>query len=260
MHAVILSAGQGSRLAPLTADRPKCLIEFSGRSLLEWQLAALAEANVDAVTVVTGFRGEQVRERLSRRYRPGVTTLHNPFFRVADNISSVWLAREVLVSGDALILNGDTLVGPELVAAALAAATAPVSVTTAVKSGYDADDMKVTLAHGRVTAVSKRLPPGETDAESIGMLIFRGCGGAQFADAVDVAIGRDGGTGNYYLSAVCELAQQGIVGAADVTGHTSAEVDYPEDLLGARALTRSWRGRRWAQDDRVVPFARAARS
>lgn len=260
MQAVILSAGQGSRLAPLTADRPKCLIEFAGRSLLDWQLAALAEAGVDAVTVVTGFEASQVRERIARRYRPRVTTLHNPFFRVADNISSVWLARDALLDGDALILNGDTLVGPELIATALAAATAPVSVTTTTKPVYDADDMKVTLAQGCVTAVSKRLPPGETDAESVGMLIFRGNGGARFADAVDVAIARDGGTGNYYLTAVCELAQQGIVGAADVTGHASAEVDYPADLAAARALTASWLGRRWAQDDRVVSFARSARN
>lgn len=260
MHAVILSAGQGSRLAPLTANVPKCLIEFSGRSLLEWQLAALADAGIAQVTVVTGFEAAQVRDRLARAHWPHVATLHNPFFRIADNISSVWLARDALVGGDALILNGDTLVGPPLIAAALRNAVAPVNVTTATKADYDADDMKVTLAGDRVTAVSKQLPPGETDAESIGMLVFRGDGGARFAAAVDGAIARDGGTGNYYLSAVSELAQSGLVGAADVTGHASAEVDFPADLPRASALTASWRKAAWAQPPRVVAFARSARS
>ena len=236
--------------------KPKCLIDFNGRSLLEWQLAALHDAGVDDVTVVTGFEAEQVRERLAAGHWPRARTLHNPFFRIADNISSVWLARETLRAGDALILNGDTLIGPDLIRAALANAVAPVNVTTVTKTDYDADDMKVTLSGGAVTAVSKALPPGETDAESIGMLVFRGTGGAQFADAIDAVIAREGGTGNYYLSAVAELAVQGLVGAADVTGHASAEVDFPADLLGAEALTAAWKSAAWAQPPRVVSFKR----
>ncbi|WP_419816765.1 NTP transferase domain-containing protein [Glacieibacterium sp.] len=247
MHAIILSAGQGSRLAPLTAETPKCLIDFHGLSLLEWQLAALAEAGVGTITVVTGFQAEKVRERLAGGPFESVALVNNPFYRIADNISSVWLARAALVGGDALILNGDTLVGPALIVRAIDKAQAPVNVTTAVKSAYDADDMKVTLARGLVTAVSKKLPPGETDAESIGMLVFKGGGGARFAATVDAAISREGGTGNYYLAAVAELALLGLVGAADVTGHPSAEVDFPEDLPGATALTLSWLDEDWAQ-------------
>ena len=260
MHAVILSAGQGSRLAPLTATTPKCLIDFHGRSLLEWQVAALAAAGVDRMTVVTGFEAGQVRDRLAAARLGNVETLHNPFYRIADNISSVWLARGVLMAGDAIVLNGDTLIGPELIAQAIAGATAPVNVTIAMKPAYDADDMKVTLADGRVTAVSKLLPPGETDAESIGMLVMKGAGGTVFAEIVDRVIAREGGTGNYYLSAVAELAITGVVGATDVTGHDSAEVDFPADLPGAGALTASWAAAAWAQRPSVVPFSASRRS
>ncbi len=258
LHAVILSAGQGSRLAPLTATTPKCLIDFHGRTLLEWQVAALTTAGVDRITVVTGFEAGQVRDRLAAAHLD-VQTLHNPFYRIADNIGSVWLARAALTGGDAIVLNGDTLLSPALIAQAIAGATAPVSVTTAVKPSYDADDMKVTLSGDTVTAVSKKLPPGETDAESIGMLVFRGPGGAVFADMIDQVIAREGGTGNYYLSAVAELALTGVVGATDVTGHTSAEVDFPADLPAARALTASWSAESWAQPV-VVPFPAARRS
>ena len=75
--AVILSAGKGSRLLPLTAERPKCLIELNGRSLLEWQLDALREAGVAEVVVVTGFRDDLVDAVAARR--EGVRTLFNPF-------------------------------------------------------------------------------------------------------------------------------------------------------------------------------------
>ena len=258
MHAVILSAGQGSRLAPLTATTPKCLIDFHGRSLLEWQVMALAAAGVDRMTVVTGFEAQQVRDRLAAR-APSVATLHNPFYRIADNISSVWLARAALAEGDAIVLNGDTLLSPALIAQAIAGATQPVSVTTAIKPAYDGDDMKVTLSGGRVTAVSKLLPPGETDAESIGMLVFKGNGGAAFSETIDRVIAREGGTGNYYLSAVAELAQTAQVGATDVTGHASAEVDFPADLPAATALTALWSTEAWAQPV-VVPFRKSRTS
>ena len=67
MKAVILSAGQGSRLLPLTADRPKCLIDFAGRTLLDWQLDMLAGNGVTEVTLVTGFRDDQIAAALARR-------------------------------------------------------------------------------------------------------------------------------------------------------------------------------------------------
>ncbi|PKL99248.1 MAG: nucleotidyltransferase, partial [Gammaproteobacteria bacterium HGW-Gammaproteobacteria-7] len=60
MKAILLSAGQGSRLLPLTADRPKCTLEVGDRPVLEWQLNALADNGIDEVVVVTGFRAAQV--------------------------------------------------------------------------------------------------------------------------------------------------------------------------------------------------------
>src|SRR5690349_3370386 len=80
--AILLSAGKGSRLLPLTADRPKCLIAFSGRSLLEWQLDVLQDAGIGEIVIVTGFREELVEAVAAAR--TGVRTLFNPFYHVAD--------------------------------------------------------------------------------------------------------------------------------------------------------------------------------
>src|SRR5687767_15431347 len=88
--AIILSAGQGSRLGHLTHDRPKCLIEFNGRSLLDRQLDTLAACGIDDVVVVTGFRDDQIEESLARRVGgPSVKTVFNPFYKVADNPGSL---------------------------------------------------------------------------------------------------------------------------------------------------------------------------
>ena len=157
--AIILSAGQGSRLLPLTADRPKCLIDFSGRSLLAWQVDGLAAAGVREVHVVTGFMTALVEEELARLGRPGLAIhVHfNPFFKVADNLGSCWIARDAMV-GDFLLLNGDTLVSPPIVERVLETGGWPIQVTVDAKPNYDSDDMKVTLAGDRLLAIGKTIP------------------------------------------------------------------------------------------------------
>ena len=105
MKAIILSAGQGSRLGHLTDDRPKCLIEFAGRSLLDRQLDALAANGIDEAVVVTGFRDDQIEAVLAARSGgPSVRTVFNPFFKVADNLGSLYLVRGEL-TGECLVWN-----------------------------------------------------------------------------------------------------------------------------------------------------------
>lgn len=241
MKAIILSAGQGSRLLPLTADKPKCLIEFSGRTLLDWQLDALIENGVTDIVVVVGFKADAVEAHLAARgeKRARVRTLFNPFFKVADNLGSVWLARPEM-QGDFLILNGDTLVSVELVADVLRRARAPITVTVDQKLSYDTDDMKVRREGTRLVAIGKTLPLDEVNAESIGLLLFKGEGGAIFADAVDAVMHTPEGTKSWYLKVINRIAQEAYVDTVSIRGHAWGEVDFPADVLRAQALTAAW--------------------
>ena len=101
--AIILSAGQGSRLLPLTAEMPKCMIDCSGRTLIEWQIRSLAANGVREIHVVTGFMTEVVERELERIAQPGLTLIphFNPFYKVADNLGSCWIVREAM-DGDFL--------------------------------------------------------------------------------------------------------------------------------------------------------------
>lgn len=165
MKAIILSAGQGSRLGHLVDDRPKCLIDFNGRSLLDRQLDTLEASGVHEAVVVTGFHDELVEEALAKRSGgPKVRTTYNPFYKVADNTGSLFMAREEL-AGDCLVWNGDTLVSRELVRRVLANGRAGICVTIDRKNAYDEDDMKVVEDAGRLKAIGKRLPPGTVNAE-----------------------------------------------------------------------------------------------
>jgi L-glutamine-phosphate cytidylyltransferase len=236
--AVILSAGKGSRLLPLTADRPKCLIEMSGKTLLDWQLDALQAAGIGDIVVVTGFRDHLVDEVAARR--TGVRTLFNPFYHVADNLGSVWMARGEF-DRDLLLLNGDTLVSGPLLARVLAAEPGPIAVTVDEKDDYDSDDMKVLREGDRLRRIGKALEAGRYNAESIGLLAFRGEGPRLFVEQVERMMRSPEGTRRWYLRAIDALAQAGAdVRTVSIRGEEWQEVDFPEDVDAAEALTARW--------------------
>ena len=241
MKAIILSAGQGSRLGHLVDDRPKCLIDFNGRTLLDRQLDTLAANGIREAVVVTGFRDDQIEAAIAARTGgPKVRTIYNPFYKVADNLGSLFIAKHEL-SGDCLVWNGDTLVSNALMARVVANGTKGICVTIDRKDGYDDDDMKVvTDAEGRLHAIGKRLPEGNVNAESIGLLAFREGGAAQFSKAIDRAIRTAEGTTIWYLRVIHQIAQKADVWTLDIQGEEWGEVDFPEDVEVARALVERW--------------------
>lgn len=241
-HAILLSAGQGSRMLPLTAERPKCLIDFSGRTLLEWQIEMLARGGVKRIDVVTGFMTDMVDEVVAgiRDPRVTVTTRFNPFYKVADNLGSCWIAREAM-TGDFLILNGDTLVSEDIVRTVQEDRGWPIAVTVDVKEAYDSDDMKVERAgDGQLVHIGKTLTAQQSNAESIGFLAFRGEGSDLFREAVRQAMRTPEGVQHWYLKVIDSLAPTGKVGTASIEGREWAEVDFLNDIEIATALTDRW--------------------
>ncbi len=235
-------------MLPLTAERPKCLIELSGRTLIEWQIDMLARGGVKRIDVVTGFMTDMVDDVLAGIDDPRVTITprFNPFYKVADNLGSCWIARDAM-DGDFLILNGDTLVSEEIVRKVQAGHEGgqwPITVTVDVKPAYDSDDMKVERADGgrsdRLLHIGKTLTAAQSNAESIGFLAFRGDGAALFRDAVRAAMRTPEGVQHWYLKVIDGLAPTGKVGTLSIEGMGWAEVDFLNDIEIATKLTESW--------------------
>ncbi len=102
MRAIILAAGMGTRLRPLTDDRPKSLVTIGGESFFERQLRQLRAAGADRITVVTGYRAEAFdpwRDQGDLRF------VHNERFHDRNNLWSMYLVREALAAS--LVLEGD---------------------------------------------------------------------------------------------------------------------------------------------------------
>jgi len=107
--AIILAAGRGSRLAPLTDTVPKCMVPFLGQPLFEWQLAALNQAGITDIHVVTGYRSQAFEHY-------NVTEWHNPEWGRTNMVVSLMCGRVLLenLSEDILILYSDLIYEPEL--------------------------------------------------------------------------------------------------------------------------------------------------
>lgn len=120
MRAVVLAAGRGSRLAPFTADRPKCLLQLAGRTLLDRQVTALRRAGAAAVGVVTGWHPEGFAGLPLKQW-------HNPRWAATTMVESLAQAEDWLLRGTTLVGYGD-IVYSWADAAALAAVDAPLAV------------------------------------------------------------------------------------------------------------------------------------
>jgi len=231
--AIVLSAGQGSRLLPVTATIPKCLVAVGGKTLLDRQLAALAEAGLKRALVVTGYRHEQVDEALRGPQPIEVATRFNPFWAVASSIGSVWMARDRLQRPFCL-LNGDTLFDPEILTAAFASPGAALGLVVEPIEAASYDDMLVRAENGSVAAVSKDLPEQVATHRSLG-LVIAGQGYGDYTQELDTLIAERNGAGAYHHDILDRLARRWKVAAIERAAGFWQEIDRPEDIAVWRA-------------------------
>lgn len=243
MKAIILSAGQGRRLLPKTAHAPKCALSIAGKTIVERQIDTLLEAGIDSVTVVVGYGADHVRHLLDKRYDPAqVKTLYNPLFQVADNLVTCWVVRREM-NEDFILLNGDTLFEPAVLARLLDSPRQPITLATHVKPSYDADDMKVSLDATRLVSIGKGLPLDQVDAESIGMILFQDHGPQAFCAALESAMDRPEAFTQWYLSVIDTMASSWQIHTQSMHGLGWTEIDDLDDLARAQRLVAHWDAR-----------------
>lgn len=102
MNAIILAAGMGTRLRPLTNDIPKCLVPVLGTPFIERQIQFLHESSVTDITLVSGYKADKL-DYLKDKYH--VDIIHNDKYDVYNNIYSLYLVRHLF--SDSFIIEGD---------------------------------------------------------------------------------------------------------------------------------------------------------
>jgi len=235
MQAVLLAAGLGSRLGPLTARIPKALITVGDEPLLAHAVRFAQRAGAREIVVVGGYGFDLVAAELARRAL-AVTLVRNDSFRDG-NLVSLMTARTCLVPADDLVvMNIDHIYRPA-VAAIVATPAADVTAFIDTDRVLGADDMKVERDDaGRVRHIAKTL--ATWDAGYVGMTKIPAAAATRYWAAAAAALAEEGRAVHVERVLARLAATDRPPSCRDVSGHGWLEVDLPEERERAEEALR----------------------
>ena len=238
MIGVILAAGMAKRLRPLTDTKPKCLLKVGERTLLERTVDAMRQAGITEFLVVTGYRGEMIREFLegyAKTNAVNFTFLDNVDYEHNNNIYSLWMACQKVRGCDFLLMDSDILCDP---AAVVRIAQEPTAALAVNRHELGEEEMKVVVdADSRITEISKTCRPEDAMGESVGIEKITADYSEALTRELNQMILQEGLIDIFYERAFERLIPQGhTFKVVDTTHFFSYELDTPEDFQRAQEL------------------------
>ena len=241
MIGVILAAGMARRLRPLTDDKPKCLLKVGERTLLERTVNAMQQAGITEFVIVTGYRGNMIRDFLedySKRTKyptPSFTFLHNADYEHNNNIYSLWMAGKIVRGREFLLMDSDIFCDP---AAVVRIAKEPVAALALNRHELGAEEIKVIVdKDGNIVEINKTCRPEDAMGESVGIEKITPSYSEALYKELDQMILQESLINIFYERAFERLIPQGhTFRVIDTTNYFSYELDTPEDFEQAQRL------------------------
>lgn len=222
MKAIIMAAGIGSRLKHINENRPKCLIEMEGVSLISRSVAMLEERNITDISVITGYKSELIRRELQCR----VNFFHNPYYAVTNSIASLWLAKDLL-DDDAILMNADLYYESAVLDTALAQTGDAVMLSDCTR--IEDADFRFGVQGSRILKTGNQLTNQETDCEYVGIVRIDKRFIRIFGTRLEEMI-KKGDFKNWWEGVLYAFIEDGIeICHKDVEGAFWTEVDHMGD-------------------------------
>ncbi len=244
MKIVVLAAGKGTRLYPLTKNKPQMLIEIhDGVTLIEKQIELFAKSDIiSEVVYVVGYMAEQIEEsipKLSKKFKISIKTVYNPFYNISNNLASLWLARNEL-ENEVMITNGDNLFLPQVFKNIKKINEKGIFLTISFKDKYGEDDMKVTLtSDGHIQAVGKEIEPQYIHAQSVGLTRLNGARAVEdFKKSLAQLVRDEKNLNRFWLETFNHLNKRNIhIYTFEIDGSTEwQEIDFHLDINLAKKM------------------------
>lgn len=235
MRAVMLAAGVGNRLGDL-GDRPKSLLSFGGRTLLQRHLENLAATGVTQLTICVGYRADLIRSAVAEAPL-AVECVTNDDFR-RGSLLSLWTVRAALIGdGPILLMDADVLYAPTLLTRLRDSTHANCML---LDENYIPGDepVKICVAAGRIVEFRKKPDPAirfDFAGESVGFFKLDAAGAAALVARCRHYVDA-GRLDEPYEEPIRDLVLAGTptFGFEYVAGLPWLEIDFPEDLVRAR--------------------------
>jgi choline kinase len=228
VSGVILAAGRGDRLRDVIGDGNKCLAPIDGSTLLERQIQSLRACDVEAITVVAGFRADELRQVCDS----GIDLVVNAEYEFTNSLYSLWLTRDLLTDGF-VVLNGDVLFHDQLLWDLLSSRDEDALLMAAMRGErYTDEEMKIRVRAGCVVQIAKTLSPAETDGENVGIAKFGVEGTRVLVEELAKALAGDGAR-EWLPQAFGAFALRRPLHVVETRGFPWIEIDFPEDYWRA---------------------------
>lgn len=236
MKVLIMAAGVGSRISRHLQNQPKCCVDIDGKPLIRTTLELLNRRGLSQVAIVTGYQEKYIHQALEgfqySRY-------FNPFYRVANSISSVWFARDFLAGDDAIIMNGDVFMEDAVLDQLLDDQRSPVLLSDSTRIAEA--DYRFQWADERLIKYGKKLTNEETTGEYVGIAKLTKDYLVGFRQNVIEAMAKEDYT-CWWEDIIYRTVDQGQeVFVKDIAGKFWAEVDYIEDYERIKSFVAAQR-------------------
>jgi len=228
MKAIILAAGVGKRLWPITQHRPKCLIEIGGKTLLHRYLEALASLGIQRADIVVGYKQEMIRAAVeANACGVRVNFLVNDQFH-RGSISSLWIARNAL-DDDVIVMDADVLFHREILRR-LVQSSYPNALLMDETVKQTGEECMVVVEGGRVIALTKQMPARyDLAGEGVGFLKVRHADTPHVVASLRSFVDREAWQMEYE-DALLEFFRTVKVVHEVIGGLPWTEIDFPEDV------------------------------
>ncbi len=167
MKALILAAGSGTRLKPLTNNKPKILLRFGNTNILEYLLNCLEENGISEIYVVTGYKSYQIKKKIGKN----VNLIFNKKYKLTNSIYSLFLAKKKLNNSDFFLINGDILISKKYFK--INERDKRKSFTYGIKrKRVNLGEMNIVIKRGNVKDISKKIDSKISNTESAQISYF----------------------------------------------------------------------------------------
>ena len=234
MRAIILAAGMGSRLEKITEKVPKALVDVGGRPLLAHSISTLISEGITDFIIVTGHKAYKIREYVEENFEEiDVEYIHNNRYDETNNIYSLYLAIKE-VNAPFYILNSDIIFHPGIFAMIHFSEKKNLTISVDFRENLGKEEMKVKIDGERVTAISKKLNPSDSDGEYIGITKVTRRSEDPLIECVSETMDIHGKR-VFYEHAFQRMIDKGYeINYSKTSGLPWTEIDTIEDLVFAR--------------------------
>lgn len=237
MIGIILAAGIGSRLRPMTNDKPKCLVKTAGKEILQYQIDAYVEAGIKQLIIIAGYEKESIYKFCRHIKNIKITIIDNDVYELSNNMYSFYLARELLKGQSFILNNGDVAIQTHFLKAFI---NDPRENLIAVDyQQFNDEAMKVSVGEtGLLMDISKQISAESAVGVSLDFYKFSAASGEKFVREIERIIEREGNHKDWTEVALQRMfqSQQLAFEGFDASDFAWFEIDNYQDLAAADLL------------------------